>query len=187
MLHASLNGDPLGPQLLPAQRQQPGGAVPGTRPVRRQTPDTPGLGVVIHSPWWVQEGLVALWRGWVPSVIGVVPYVGLNFAVSALHLLPGCLDVHGVGEGQEGFRRVLTLSPPSASAGTSMFQLACPAHLCPAGRPPSCVSPAHPAFSLPWQPVMQVCLCTHGRTRSCMHGIAAVEGDLQSRAATCHL
>ena len=28
-----------------------------------------------------QEGLVALWRGWVPSVIGVVPYVGLNFAV----------------------------------------------------------------------------------------------------------
>lgn len=28
-----------------------------------------------------EEGLVALWRGWVPSVIGVVPYVGLNFAV----------------------------------------------------------------------------------------------------------
>lgn len=28
-----------------------------------------------------QEGLVALWRGWLPSVIGVVPYVGLNFAV----------------------------------------------------------------------------------------------------------
>ncbi|KAK9794349.1 hypothetical protein WJX73_009698 [Symbiochloris irregularis] len=28
-----------------------------------------------------QEGLVALWRGWVPSVIGVIPYVGLNFAV----------------------------------------------------------------------------------------------------------
>ena len=25
---------------------------------------------------------MALWRGWVPSVIGVVPYVGLNFAVS---------------------------------------------------------------------------------------------------------
>lgn len=29
----------------------------------------------------LQEGLVALWRGWVPSVIGVIPYVGLNFAV----------------------------------------------------------------------------------------------------------
>lgn len=28
-----------------------------------------------------EEGLVALWRGWLPSVIGVIPYVGLNFAV----------------------------------------------------------------------------------------------------------
>ena len=28
-----------------------------------------------------EEGVVALWRGWLPSVIGVVPYVGLNFAV----------------------------------------------------------------------------------------------------------
>ncbi|KAL1830331.1 hypothetical protein ACET3Z_008743 [Daucus carota] len=28
-----------------------------------------------------QEGPRALYRGWVPSVIGVVPYVGLNFAV----------------------------------------------------------------------------------------------------------
>lgn len=28
-----------------------------------------------------EEGIVALWRGWLPSVIGVVPYVGLNFAV----------------------------------------------------------------------------------------------------------
>ena len=32
-----------------------------------------------HIP--LQVGVVALWRGWVPSVIGVVPYVGLNFAV----------------------------------------------------------------------------------------------------------
>lgn len=23
---------------------------------------------------------MALWRGWLPSVIGVIPYVGLNFA-----------------------------------------------------------------------------------------------------------
>lgn len=29
----------------------------------------------------VQEGVLALYRGWLPSVIGVVPYVGLNFAV----------------------------------------------------------------------------------------------------------
>lgn len=28
-----------------------------------------------------EEGLLALWRGWLPSVIGVVPYVGLNFGV----------------------------------------------------------------------------------------------------------
>lgn len=29
----------------------------------------------------MQEGILALYRGWLPSVIGVVPYVGLNFAV----------------------------------------------------------------------------------------------------------
>lgn len=29
----------------------------------------------------VQEGPLALYKGWVPSVIGVVPYVGLNFGV----------------------------------------------------------------------------------------------------------
>mmetsp|Transcript_30652 Transcript_30652/g.78712 ORF Transcript_30652/g.78712 Transcript_30652/m.78712 type:complete len:322 (-) Transcript_30652:669-1634(-) len=28
-----------------------------------------------------EEGIRALYKGWVPSVIGVVPYVGLNFAV----------------------------------------------------------------------------------------------------------
>ena len=28
-----------------------------------------------------EEGVMALWRGWLPSVIGVVPYVGLNFGV----------------------------------------------------------------------------------------------------------
>eukprot|EP00884_Botryococcus_braunii_P019730 jgi/Botrbrau1/6440/Bobra.0034s0016.1 len=28
-----------------------------------------------------QEGVIALWRGWLPSVIGVIPYVGLNFSV----------------------------------------------------------------------------------------------------------
>ena len=30
---------------------------------------------------WLQEGMMALWRGWLPSVIGVIPYVGLNFSV----------------------------------------------------------------------------------------------------------
>eukprot|EP00892_Ulva_mutabilis_P008322 jgi/Ulvmu1/5862/UM025_0124.1 len=28
-----------------------------------------------------KEGVLALYRGWLPSVIGVIPYVGLNFAV----------------------------------------------------------------------------------------------------------
>jgi solute carrier family 25 phosphate transporter 23/24/25/41 len=28
-----------------------------------------------------REGPTALYKGWVPSVIGVIPYVGLNFAV----------------------------------------------------------------------------------------------------------
>ena len=28
-----------------------------------------------------QEGPLALYKGWLPSVIGVIPYVGLNFAV----------------------------------------------------------------------------------------------------------
>lgn len=28
-----------------------------------------------------EEGVRALYKGWVPSVIGVIPYVGLNFAV----------------------------------------------------------------------------------------------------------
>lgn len=28
-----------------------------------------------------QEGPGALYKGWLPSVIGVIPYVGLNFAV----------------------------------------------------------------------------------------------------------
>ena len=34
-------------------------------------------------PGWasLQEGMIALWRGWLPSVIGVIPYVGLNFSV----------------------------------------------------------------------------------------------------------
>lgn len=29
----------------------------------------------------LQEGPLALYKGWTPSVLGVIPYVGLNFAV----------------------------------------------------------------------------------------------------------
>lgn len=28
-----------------------------------------------------QEGAAAFYKGWLPSVLGVIPYVGLNFAV----------------------------------------------------------------------------------------------------------
>jgi hypothetical protein len=33
------------------------------------------------SVYTVQEGPLAFYKGWLPSVIGVVPYVGLNFGV----------------------------------------------------------------------------------------------------------
>lgn len=33
------------------------------------------------SPPPPQEGPLALYKGWLPSVIGVIPYVGLNFGV----------------------------------------------------------------------------------------------------------
>ncbi|KAG1661016.1 hypothetical protein FOA52_005331 [Chlamydomonas sp. UWO 241] len=38
---------------------------------------------IIHAGTTIikEEGLVALYKGWLPSVIGVIPYVGLNFAV----------------------------------------------------------------------------------------------------------
>lgn len=40
-------------------------------------PDIYARGVARH----LQEGPLAFYKGWLPSVIGVVPYVGLNFAV----------------------------------------------------------------------------------------------------------
>lgn len=38
---------------------------------------------IIHATKtiWKEEGFLAFYRGWLPSVIGVVPYVGLNFGV----------------------------------------------------------------------------------------------------------
>lgn len=38
---------------------------------------------IIHATKtiWREEGFFAFYRGWLPSVIGVVPYVGLNFGV----------------------------------------------------------------------------------------------------------
>lgn len=42
---------------------------------------TPMIFHLYHVSTYQQEGFIALWRGWLPSVIGVIPYVGLNFAV----------------------------------------------------------------------------------------------------------
>jgi hypothetical protein len=65
------------------------GAQPGARGSRRTGPAAPRprastprrprrrlLPIV-----WLQEGALAFYRGWLPSVIGVIPYVGLNFGV----------------------------------------------------------------------------------------------------------
>jgi len=38
---------------------------------------------ILHAARMIveKEGMLALYKGWLPSVIGVIPYVGLNFAV----------------------------------------------------------------------------------------------------------
>jgi len=38
---------------------------------------------IVHAAMEIvrTEGMLALYKGWLPSVIGVIPYVGLNFAV----------------------------------------------------------------------------------------------------------
>ena len=56
-------GATLLPSLHPARLPPPRPATPAAPPPRSE------------------EGVLALWRGWLPSVIGVVPYVGLNFGV----------------------------------------------------------------------------------------------------------
>jgi solute carrier family 25 phosphate transporter 23/24/25/41 len=63
----------------------------------------------------LQEGPLAFYKGWLPSVIGVVPYVGLNFGV--YETLKHMLLLH------YGLRDERELSVPSrlacgAAAGT---------------------------------------------------------------------
>ena len=57
-----------------------GGAAAGAAPGATTTAQYRGIA---HAARTIvaEEGLVALWRGWLPSVIGVIPYVGLNFCV----------------------------------------------------------------------------------------------------------
>ncbi len=48
-----------------------------------------------------EEGARALYKGWLPSVIGVVPYVGLNFAVYGTLKDAIAVDVYGLQSAKE--------------------------------------------------------------------------------------
>jgi solute carrier family 25 phosphate transporter 23/24/25/41 len=48
-----------------------------------------------------EEGIKALYRGWLPSVIGVIPYVGLNFAVYGTLKDIVAVDVYGLRSAKE--------------------------------------------------------------------------------------
>ena len=56
-------------------------ASPTTPAGKRQPPKLPGLFPTIVHIYRTEGGIVALYRGIVPTVMGVAPYVGLNFAV----------------------------------------------------------------------------------------------------------
>ena len=47
-----------------------------------------------------EEGVRALFRGWLPSVIGVVPYAGMNFAVYET-AKDGLLQAYGLSSDRE--------------------------------------------------------------------------------------
>lgn len=64
---------------------------------------------------------MALWRGWLPSVIGVIPYVGLNFAtyetskeIVMRHYgaapAPSCVSPGGARSGRRGGGGAATLT-----------------------------------------------------------------------------
>ncbi|KDD76091.1 hypothetical protein H632_c360p1 [Helicosporidium sp. ATCC 50920] len=74
-----------------------------------------------------QEGVLALWRGWLPSVIGVVPYVGLNFSVyetlkDTLVKTYGCRDERDLS--------IATRLACGAAAGTTGQTVAYPFDVC---------------------------------------------------------
>jgi|TARA_B110000977_G_scaffold123278_1_gene158185 solute carrier family 25 phosphate transporter 23/24/25/41 len=48
-----------------------------------------------------EEGVKALYKGWLPSVIGVIPYVGLNFAVYGTLKDAIAVDVYGLQSAKE--------------------------------------------------------------------------------------
>ncbi|KAI5383337.1 mitochondrial adenine nucleotide transporter ADNT1 [Lathyrus oleraceus] len=64
-----------------------------------------------------QEGPRALYKGWLPSVIGVVPYVGLNFSVYE-SLKDWLIKARPFGLAQESELSVTTRLACGAAAGT---------------------------------------------------------------------
>ncbi|TVU20111.1 hypothetical protein EJB05_36304 [Eragrostis curvula] len=64
-----------------------------------------------------EEGFRALYRGWLPSVIGVVPYVGLNFAVYE-SLKDWLLQTNPFGLAKDNELHVVTRLGCGAVAGT---------------------------------------------------------------------
>ncbi|OEL21927.1 Mitochondrial adenine nucleotide transporter ADNT1 [Dichanthelium oligosanthes] len=64
-----------------------------------------------------EEGFRALYRGWLPSVIGVVPYVGLNFAVYE-SLKDWLLQTNSLGLANDNELHVVTRLGCGAVAGT---------------------------------------------------------------------
>lgn len=64
-----------------------------------------------------EEGFRALYRGWLPSVIGVVPYVGLNFAVYE-SLKDWLLQTNPLGLAKDNELHVVTRLGCGAIAGT---------------------------------------------------------------------
>ncbi|KAK9836550.1 hypothetical protein WJX74_002900 [Apatococcus lobatus] len=70
-----------------------------------------------------EEGLMALWRGWLPSVIGVVPYVGLNFCVYET-LKDVVLKYHGLTDERD--LSIVTRLGCGAVAGTTGQTVAYP-------------------------------------------------------------
>lgn len=64
-----------------------------------------------------EEGPRALYKGWLPSVIGVVPYVGLNFAVYE-SLKDWLLKTNPYGVGEDSELHIVTKLACGAAAGT---------------------------------------------------------------------
>lgn len=101
-----------------------------------------------------QEGPLAFYKGWLPSVIGVIPYVGLNFGV--YETLKHMLLLH------YGLRDERELSVPSrlacgAAAGTMGQTVAYPFDVARRRLQVGCNWPGHWGLGF-YQPASMACL-----------------------------